>query len=198
MTQEQTDHFIKSVALQMSAQPSMPDVDANLENVLRSLQLSDGTLIRILKGEIQEQMDKLEKLVVERYQYQQINHEDAMKILAVTQDIKHEVKHYYKMVPYLMMVSPVMWLSNLSEEEVKRIQSKQSCMVWRHRLESEDEDETKVLQDSNFYDAIEIVMHVIAAGSTKGWKSNVINKEVREQTVRILDGTEGQKKRRLF
>jgi hypothetical protein len=41
-------------------------------------------------------------------------------------------------------------------------------------------------------------MHVIAAGSTKGWKSNVINKEVREQTVRILDGTEGQKKRRLF
>lgn len=224
--QQQQDFYVKGLAMQMASQPTAPQMDAQLENVLKGLQLADGTLVRILKGEIQESMDKLQKTMIRCYQAMSelekkiivseninaITKEDLNKAFVLTQNlkaliakevlpeaenIKREVKHYYKMVPYLMMVSPIMWLSNLSEEDVRRVQSRQSCMVWRHRLENEDEDDSKVLQDSNFFDAVEILMHVIVAGSTKGWKSNVINKEVREQTVRVLDGSE-QKKRRLF
>jgi hypothetical protein len=89
------------------------------------------------------------------------------------------------------MLSPEMWLSNLSTKQVKDFQFKQSLMVQRDRCLRDDDCESG-FEDDNFLDSIEILMHNKVAGAEKGWKSNIIRNEVREVTTTIRDQTSGQ------
>ena len=115
------------------------------------------------------------------------------ELFDLTLQIKIELAQYYKMVPYLLMLSPIMWLSNLSTKQVRDTMFRQSLMIQRDRCLIDD-DAASAFDDYNFTEAIEILMHTIVAGSEKGWKSNIIRNEVREVTTTIRDQTQGPQK----
>lgn len=205
---------MKTISVQASHMPTQNASDPNLQAIMDSLQLGDSNVYRILRGEIEELMDLLsQELVLFRQQSEVYNNHymtmnqtqqeaQLAKILAhqnsmlkIVSSIKTELQHYYKMVPYLLMLSPLMWLSNLTKQQVRDIQFRQSLMVQRDRcLREEDCDNS--FDDDNFLDAVEVLMHVMVAGAREGWKSNIIRNEVREVKTTIEDRTAPEKKAR--
>jgi hypothetical protein len=208
----------KIVAIQHSHIPSQDNIDPNLQAIMDSLQLSDSNVYKILKGEIHNLITRFEETLIEFQQSvtdfqlnssampnpevqlklsQLLSQQKEMFDLA--SKIKLELQQYYKMVPYLLMLSPIMWLSNLSTKQVRDTMFRQSLMIQRDRCLIDDDCES-AFDDYNFTEAVEILMHTIVAGSEKGWKSNIIRNEVREVTTTIRDQTSGpqqQRKKRL-
>lgn len=214
MSRETSDQ-VKAVAIQTSHMPSSSNIDPNLQAVMDSLQLSDSNVYRILRGEIHELMDKQGQLIVTLQQtiedFQNIHtttinettqirlaeiRNELIKLGTINDKMTMELQQYQKMVPYILMLSPLMWLSNLSSKAVRDIQFRQSLMVQRDRCLRSDESEG--FDDDNILDSIEMLMHVMVAGAERGWKSDVIRNEVRETKTTIEDRTTPPKKRGLF
>jgi hypothetical protein len=212
MSKQTVSESSKAMGIQAAHMPS-GNIDPNLQAIMDSLQLADSNVYRILKGEIHELMDKQGQILIglqQNIEEFKINnaavpdneanlllakiHNDLVSLGQTNDKIVLELQEYYKMVPYLLMLSPLMWLSNLSTKAVRDIQFRQSLMVQRDRCLRDDESDG--FDDDNILDSIEILMHVMVAGAEKGWKSNVIRNEVREVKTTIEDHTSsGEKKK---
>jgi hypothetical protein len=208
----------KIVSIQASHMSSPDNVDPNLQAIMDSLQLSDSNVYKILKGEIHQLISRFEETLISFQQavkdfqdnnsamsQQEVNLKlgqllaQQTELFVCIRNIQLELQQYYKMVPYLLMLSPIMWLSNLSTKQVRDTVFRQSLMIQRDRCLRDDDSEGS-FDDDNFLDAVEILMHTIVAGSEKGWKSNIIRNEVREVTTTIRDQTSNpdkQRKKRL-
>lgn len=211
MSQPMSDG-LKAQAIHSASMPS-GEQDPSLHAIFDSLQLSDSNVEKILQGEVNVLMERLAFMITDFQQnaeeyknfYMTANQEKAevmlLKLLGVQKDVKKtvadletELEQYRKMVPYLLMLSRLMWLSNLSAKQVRDIQFRQSIMIQRDRcLRGDDADG---VMDDNFLDALEILMHNQVAGGERGWKSNVLRNEVREVRTTIEDRTSGGEPRR--
>jgi hypothetical protein len=203
----------KIVSIQASHMQSQDNIDPNLQAIMDSLQLSDSNVYKILKGEIHQLISRFEETLItfqqsiKDYQnhYAVIDSKEALlnlnlllaqqtELFELIQRMQLELQQYYKMVPYLLMLSPIMWLSNLSSKQIR-----DTVMIQRDRCLRDDDSEGS-FDDDNFLDAVEILMHTIVAGSERGWKSNIIRNEVREVTTTIRDQTanpDQKRKKRL-
>jgi hypothetical protein len=208
----------KIVSIQASHMQSQDNIDPNLQAIMDSLQLSDSNVYKILKGEIHQLISRFEETLItfqqsiKDYQnhYAVIDSKEALlnlnlllaqqtELFELIQRMQLELQQYYKMVPYLLMLSPIMWLSNLSSKQIRDTVFRQSLMIQRDRCLRDDDSEGS-FDDDNFLDAVEILMHTIVAGSERGWKSNIIRNEVREVTTTIRDQTanpDQKRKKRL-
>ena len=208
----------KIVSIQASHMQSPDNIDPNLQAIMDSLQLSDSNVYKILKGEIHQLISRCEETLItfqqsiKDYQthYAVMDSKEALlnlnlllaqqtELFELIQGMQLELQQYYKMVPYLLMLSPIMWLSNLSSKQIRDTVFRQSLMIQRDRCLRDDDSEGS-FDDDNFLDAVEILMHTIVAGSEKGWKSNIIRNEVREVTTTIRDQTanpDQKRKKRL-
>jgi hypothetical protein len=195
----------KNIAVQSAHLPS-PSTDPNIEIVLQGLMIDDTDLKRILKGEIQEPLNKLREIVenlnqivIECFKTQSVEPEQGKEILGAVQGIKPlmekiEVRltRYYKMVPYLLVLSPLTRLSNLTVPMVESLKRKVGIMIGRDKLMASGGDES--FENANFWDALEMSCCIAIQDSLGGWKMQGVVTEKRQVSTIIEDRSKPAKK----
>jgi hypothetical protein len=115
----------KVVSIQASHMPTADNVDPQLQSIMDSLQLSDSNIYKILRGEIHVLISRMEEQLVifqqscKEYQehYSVMDSKEAILVInrilgqqtemfTLEQQMQMELQHYYKMVPYILMLSP--------------------------------------------------------------------------------------------
>ena len=201
----QTSDIAKAYTIQAGLQPSASS-GPNLEMALQGLMIDDTELKNILKGEIQiplnrfrEIVEDLNQIVVECFKKQLIDSSQGQEILARVQEIRPlmekidmRLTRYYKMVPYLLVLSPLTRLSNLTVQIVEGLKRKVGIMIGRDKLMASGSDES--FEDANFWDALEIACCIAIQDSLGGWKMQGVVTEKRQVST-IIEERGPQKKK---
>jgi len=207
MTQQASD-MTKTVALQMAHQPSQSD--PNVDMILQSLMIDDTDLKRVLKGEIQEPLNRLRETVEQLSQTvidcsrdRLIDTGQAKELLSAVREtnplmvqIEQRLTRYYHMVPYLLWLSPLTRLSNLTPQMAEAAKRKVSIMIGRDKLMASGEDDN--FENANFWDSLEFACHVAIQDSIGGWKMQGVVTERRQVSTVIEDRTGGGGRKRKF
>ena len=115
----ETIEYAKAATVQTEAQKAQLELFVSTDAVLQNLMVADTNLERILKGEVHEAIDNLQHLITSATAMEKIDNALAFNILAVCRDIKKELGNYMRIVPYLMLMSHLMRLTNIDKEEVQ-------------------------------------------------------------------------------
>jgi len=196
----------KTIAMQIAHQPS-PATDPNIDMILQSLMIDDTDVKRILKGEIQEPLNRfrelienLNQLIVECYKNKAVDPIVGKDILACVQDgyplmekIEKQLARYFHNIPYLLLLSPLTRLSNVDGKKVEALCRKVGIMIGRDKLMSVGDESS--FENLNFYDALEILINLAFHESEAGWKAKVVTEE--KKTVQtVITDTTGQRKKK--
>jgi hypothetical protein len=186
--------MVKGMAVQGSfQQPYSQRDESGIDQILQSLMLDDTDVKRILKGNIQEPLNKLQQLTIQCFQMQQIDKEQGYKIIELLKDINGQMKHYKRMIPYLLLLSPLMKLSNISEKEAASLRRRVGIIIMRDRLDQEDEEDA--LQEANWFDSIEMLVNAGINCSIEGWMIKQIAEERKTVNTVIQDSTLQRKRK---
>lgn len=186
--------MVKGMAVQGSfQQPYSQRDESGIDQILQSLMLDDTDVKRILKGNIQEPLNKLQQLTIQCFQMQQIDKEQGYKIIELLKDINGQMKHYKRMIPYLLLLSPLMKLSNISEKEAASLRRRVGIIIMRDRLDQEDEEDA--LQEANWFDSIEMLVDAGINCSINGWMIKQIAEERKTVNTVIQDSTLQRKRK---
>jgi hypothetical protein len=186
--------MVKGMAVQGSfQQPYSQRDESGIDQILQSLMLDDTDVKRILKGNIQEPLNKLQQLTIQCFQMQQIDKEQGYKIIELLKDINGQMKHYKRMIPYLLLLSPLMKLSNISEKEAASLRRRVGIIIMRDRLDQEDEEDA--LQEANWFDSIEMLVNAGINCSINGWMIKQIAEERKTVNTVIQDSTLQRKRK---
>lgn len=186
--------MVKGMAVQGSfQQPYSQRDESGIDQILQSLMLDDTDVKRILKGNIQEPLNKLQQLTIQCFQMQQIDKEQGYKIIELLKDINGQMKHYKRMIPYLLLLSPLMKLSNISEKEAASLRRRVGIIIMRDRLDQEDEEDA--LQEANWFDSIEMLVDAGINCSINGWMIKQIAEERKTVNTVIQDSTPQRKRK---
>jgi len=186
--------MVKGMAVQGSfQQPYSQRDESGIDQILQSLMLDDTDVKRILKGNIQEPLNKLQQLTIQCFQMQQIDKEQGYKIIELLKDINGQMKHYKRMIPYLLLLSPLMKLSNISEKEAASLRRRVGIIIMRDRLDQEDEEDA--LQEANWFDSIEMLINAGINCSIEGWMIKQIAEERKTVNTVIQDSTLQRKRK---
>jgi len=200
--------IVKAQIVAQSHQPSMPS-DPNIDMILQSLMIDDTDLKRILKGEIQEPLNRLRdtiellnQTVIECVKAKSVDGGEAQEILAAVLDVKPlmerveaRLTRYYHMVPYLLLLSPLTRLSNLTQQMVDALKRKIGIMIGRDKLMASGGDES--FENANFWDALQIACEIAVQDSLGGWKMQGVVTEKRQVSTIIEDRSAQQRKKRF-
>lgn len=201
--------IVKATALQMSQQPSQQS-DPNIDLILQSLMIDDTDVKRILKGEIHEPLNRfrqcvgeLSDLTLDCVKFQSVDFEQGKKLLGVIAEsqmlmgkIELQLARYYHMVPYLLMLSPLVRLSNIDGKKVDAYCRKVGIMIGRDKLMS-SWDETSY-ESHNFYDALTMLIELALHESQEGWKAKIVTEEKKQVITEIRDRTSGAQRKKRF
>lgn len=203
---------LKVVTTQASNYPSPQPIDPNVEAMLQSLLIEDPSLMRILKGEIQEVLNKVEEsrlrfvqqssVLFDHYKLlspdQGLN--QLMRLICGLKDlsndlegVKKEAKRYRRYVPYLLLFTSSSVLSNVSEKQAIALWRKIDIMITRDRLDCMDDE--NALEDLNFFDSIGIKAYLHILRNVGGHTFKGLIEEKRTVTNVITDQTQKQKGR---
>jgi len=197
----------KAIAMQIAHQPS-PATDPNIDMILQSLMIDDTDVKRILKGEIQEPLNRfrelienLNQLIVECYKNKAVDPIVGKDILACVQDgyplmekIEKQLARYFHNIPYLLLLSPLTRLSNVDGKKVEALCRKVGIMIGRDKLMSVGDESS--FENLNLYDALEMVIDLALHESENGWKARVVTEEKKTVQTVITDQTGGQRKKK--
>lgn len=191
-----TDPTTKAQAIQYAHQQPYPSrTDPQIEAIMTSLFLQDSDVSRILKGEFQEPMNKLQKITVQCIQHKQISYDQGLEILAYLQEINRKLSRYYNKVPYILSLSPMMKLSNITEKEAQAIYDRQELMVLTDKANRVDDEDN--YEDDNWYTAILNLMFVTGRCSVNGFMIKQLVEEKKTVST-IIEDRSAKKKGRFF
>ena len=189
----------RAVALQ--TQQQMGQQRAMLEEsptdiILQSLLVDDSDLKRILKGEIHEAIQELSQMVLDASAMQRIDNPLAFKILGVCKQVNVQLAKYQKILPYLMLLSPLMRLTNITAKQARILKLRITVMVHRDLLDI-DEDELE-LTDINFYESLKLLCFNAVDDSVMGWKANVVTEQKKVIETRLVENRQRKRKWGIF
>lgn len=209
----QTSATLKAVSMQQAGAPSPQNTDPQLEQLMQSMLIQDTELMRILKGEIHEYLNKLEQMMTWMYQnatpmfemYKDLTETETNKQLSSLNAQLYEMrkqmeligtqlKRYRRYVPYLLLFTSTSVLSNITRAEAEAICRKIDIMVMRDRLDCSD-DET-ALEDINFFDSIGIRLKLHILRNVEGFTFKGLIEE-RRTVHNIFSEPNKQKKGRF-
>jgi hypothetical protein len=98
------------------------------------------------------------------------------------------MKKYRYYLPHLLMLSPLMRLSIITQKQANQIKLQQRLMVNRDRLRANATGESDLL-DENWCDAVLIAENMAVQESVDGRKLEAITKEAKQVTTVINDQT---------
>jgi len=198
----------KAISMQLANQPSPPS-DPNLDMMLQSLMIDDTNVKLILKGEIQEPLNRFRELlqslsptIVECFKTKTINTVQGNELIAlllelkpVLEAIEKRLGRYYHNVPYLLLLSPLVRLGNLDKKEVDGLCRKVGIMIGRDKLMAVGDESS--FENLNFYDALYTLIFMALHESEEGWKMRAVTEEKRTVQTVIHDTTGQQRKKRF-
>ena len=201
--------IVKATAVQMSQQQSPASSDPNIDLILQSLMIDDTDVKRILKGEIHEPLNRFRQCITDLsataldcYKIKSIDNEQGKEILFQIQEskvlmdkIELQLARYYHMVPYLLMLSPLVRLSNIDGKRVDSYCRKIGIMIGRDKLMSSFDEGS--YETHNFYDALQMLIELALHESQEGWKARIVTEEKKQVTTLIQDKTGGQRKKKF-
>lgn len=205
---------LKIVTTQASNIPQPQPLDPNVESMLQSLLIEDPSLMRILKGEIQETLNKVEESNLRLNQFfqalldrfkplppeilmgQVVELNRLLKVLGeAVQKVHREARWYKHIVPYLLLFTSSSVLSNITEKEANGIWRKIDIMITRDRLDCMDDE--SLLGDLNLFDSIGIKAFLHIRRNVSGYTFKGLIEEKRTVQNIITDTTLQPKKRRF-
>lgn len=188
------DPTTKAQAIQLSHQPSMPShSDPQIDAIMSSLFLQDSDVNRILKGEFQEPINNLQQLTVKCVQHNKIDFDQGLELLAYLKEINFKLSKYYNKVPYILSMSPMMKLSNITEKEAQLLFDRQELMILTDKANRIDDEDN--YEDDNWYTAVSNLMFVTGRCSINGFMIRQLVEE-RKQVTTIVEDRTGQRKRK--
>jgi len=164
----------RQTAIQVQQQRAQLE-ESSTDILLQNLMIDDSDLKRILKGEVQEPLNQLQEIIIECSTQQKISVEQAVKILGVLKTLNFRLSKFQKIVPYLILLSPLMRLTNIDEKEVRMLKRRVSIMIRRDMLDM-DEEELE-LTDVNFYEALKIMCWNAIGDSLMGQKARIVTEQ---------------------
>lgn len=164
----------RQYAIGVPQQQAMMD-ESSSDVVLQGLMVDDSELKRILKGDVLEPLNTLAEYVVLFDKAQAIDHAQAERIGDLLEKINARMVKFQRLIPYQILLSPLMRLTNIDEKAAKLLKLRISLMIGRDLLDI-NEDELE-MADVNFYDALELACFNAVSDSTKGWKANVVTEQ---------------------
>jgi hypothetical protein len=203
--QPQYDNTNKIVAAQIAGgamnQPS-PQTDPQLELIYQSLLCDDPEVKRLIKGEVQEPLNRWRQLtqllndcVNARDDSSILTESQAAQIIGLLKEanllmskLETQMKKYRYYLPHLLMLSPLMRLSIITQKQANQIKLQQRLMVNRDRLRANATGESDLL-DENWCDAVLIAENMAVQESVDGRKLEAITKEAKQVTTVINDQT---------
>jgi hypothetical protein len=136
------------------------------------------------------------------YKIKSIDDEQGKEILFQIQEsqklmnkIELQLARYYHMVPYLLMLSPLVRLSNIDAKMVAMFCDQVDIIILRDKAMSSWSDDN--YETENFYTAIGILMKLALHESEEGWKARIVTEEKKQVITEIHDKTGGQRKKRF-
>jgi hypothetical protein len=201
---------VKATAVQMSQQPQPVMSDPNVDAMLQSLLLDDTDVKRILKGEVQEPLNQLRKCIetlsntsIECYKLKTIDLEQGREILFQLQEaqvlmgkIELQLVRYHHMVPYLLLSSPLVSLSNITQRQEESYCRKVGIMIGRDKLMSAWDEAS--YETHNFYDSVQILIELRFHEAREGWKARIVTEEKKQVITEIHDKTGGGLRKKKF
>jgi len=181
----------RQTAIQIQQQKAQME-ESTPDIMLQNLMIDDSYLKRILKGDIQEPLDNLSALIIECTQHQKIDNENAFKISELLRTINSQLAGYKQLKPFLMLLTPLMALTNLDEKQIKKLKRRVSIMVRRVMLDMDEDDLES--SDVNFWEALKLIVWNRIDDSLHGWKANVVTEQKKIIETRF---TEPPKKKRF-
>jgi hypothetical protein len=210
MAQPQIDPTIKAITTQaanVSGQQD-PQIDA----MMQSMMIQDADLMRILKGDIHDQLMLLEKMIANfNIQMQPlVDYFTGMKetqvIVRINQlssqanemskqltAVEAQLKRYRRYVPYLLLFTPTTVLSHITEKQAIKLFNKVDIMVTYDELDCEDDDAS--IEDHNFFQAIRIAYFLHVLRNVEGHTFKGLIEERRVVTNMINDQTNKSRKK---
>jgi hypothetical protein len=204
---------MKAVAIQSGNQAviqQQAQADPNIEMITNSIFVDDTSLKRILKGEVHSLLNEertthesLKALLLECWKNKSIDSVQLNELMYYLQQsegmwgkVSFQLRRYYRMVPYLIMLSPLTRLSNLLHKEMESMCRRIDIMIGRDKLMSSGEDDN--FEDANFYDALGMACKLAVHDSENGWKFKGLSQNVSTLHHTFSDGIPGQAKKKRF
>lgn len=198
----------RALAIQEGMRPTPPS-DPNLDMVLQSLFVDDSEIKRILKGEINESVDKLDvvtkklgEFVLSCVQLGSIDKAQAETIIALLRQtnplvdqIQFQLSRYFRMTPYLLLLSPLVRLGNNDKKSVDEYCRKVELMIGRDKLMSTWDE--GIFDLTNFFDALTILIKMAFRESENGFKVRILTEEKRQVAVAFQDGLPSGRRKRF-
>ena len=205
MASEQT----KAIAFDSALKSQSPPSDPNIDLILQSLMVDDTDVKRILKGEIHEPLNRFRQCITDLsttaldcYKLKSIDKtqgEDLLFQIGESQKLMNKIElqlaRYYHMVPYLLMLSPLVRLSNIDGKRVDAYCRKIGIMIGRDKLMSSWDEGS--YETHNFYDALQMLIELALHESQEGWKARIVTEEKKQVITEIHDRTGQQRKKRF-
>lgn len=204
MTQQQyNDQISKAAAFQISSGMLSQTEPVQDPHIYQSLLSDDPEVKQLIKGEVQEPLNRWKHLInlvddaLNAYTEDSpiLTEKQAQMLIGyiaeanrLMSNLEVQMKKYRYYLPHLLMLSPLMRLSIITQKQANHIKSMQQLMINRDRLRARSTGELDLL-DENWFDAVLIVENMAVQESVNGEKLMAITKESKQVTTVINDQT---------
>jgi len=176
MTMED-EEFARKSAIQQNLRSGMIE-ETPTDRVLREVMVIDPLITEFLSGDLFNVLDGLRTWVVAAKNV--MDKGISPKLLVLLDRLETEWEQTKRFRPYLLLLSHLTSLTNLSEKDAVRYLRKIDILIGRDLLDMAEDDIE--LNDFNFYDALKMACHFRIHDSVKGWKAKILT----EQRKRFL------------
>jgi len=185
------EDFAAKSAIQASARASYVE-ETPTDRILRQTMVKDPLIQKFLTGEFFDILDSLVKLV--RAGKTVMSKEEYKELTATLQQWYSEWETTKRYKPYLILLSHLTSLTNLTEKQASSYLRKIDILFMRDELDME-EDQMEAT-DFNFLDALKMSCHFAIYNAVKGWKARILTEQ--RKTLRTEVQMEGRRKRGLL
>lgn len=204
MTQQQyNDQISKAAAFQISSGMLSQTEPVQDPHIYQSLLCDDPEVKQLIKGEVREPLNRWKHLInlvddaLNAYTEDSpiLTEKQAQMLIGyiaeanrLMSNLEVQMKKYRYYLPHLLMLSPLIRLSIITQKQANHIKSMQQLMINRDRLRARSTGELDLL-DENWFDAVSIMESMAVQESVNGEKLMAITKESKQVTTVINDQT---------
>ena len=187
-----TDEFAEKVTIQEGLRGVGLMQETTEDRVLREAMVVDPLIIDFLSGDLFKVLDGLRTWVVSAHKY--ITNKDTYdKLLYLLDKLDEEWQRTKRFRPYLLLLSHLTSLTNISEKQGEIYRRKISILISRDKIKMPEEEIE--LTSINFLDALKMACFFRIHDAVEGWKANILT----EQRKRIYAEVQSpSKKKRGF
>lgn len=167
--------------------------DTPLQVLTQALLVADPEVLKILKGELLEPLNRLSDQLVVMEAKGMVNETQLLNIKSLLETINVRVTKFQRITPYILMMSHLLRLNNIDRITAQRWIDEVELMVLRD-LACIPEEQLE-LTDINYFRAIQVSCENAIMASVEGFTMRAITEQRRVIDANFGDRGMGRKKR---